>query len=142
MVREKHWPKDYKKLGKYRSALQSLVFNCIPKNLVPVNVGKKRPTKRATSDQRNVTVDELSSFISKDILPHLILLQIFWYNRLIADHFSAPFILTELATALLSVNHIYFCKFSTSWFDNFTFECYHLGVKHCIPSLTRNRIVE
>ena len=146
VVCEKHWPRNFEKVlvyGKYRPAVPPTVFNCIPKSLVPTTISKKKITKRAISSKRNLAVDDLDEFTKTNLVAK----------------FDAEVLLKKINSTLFHSQVISFVSdssiviqssniksgiplFSLNWHSNFKFDCYHLGVRYVIPSLSQNKIVK
>ena len=150
VVSEKHWPKNYETVlhyGKCRPLLPPTVFDCVPKSLVPTRGSSKRSTIKATSSQRIVEIDEKSEFLKADTIPVTSFAgDVNTFVKLINDR---PFKLEVIAYASngsviiqSTTLNVGIPLFSIVLKNDFTFHCYHLGIKLFIPSLTTNKITK
>ena len=144
VVCEKHWPDGYEKIlmfGRSRPAQPPSVFDCVPKSLIP-NVTKKRPTEKATSSSRNVAMDQLSEFENADIISSFN--ASFLIGKINEKSYQPAVVSFEQNKNVIVQSTIFVSgvpQFFIKIFNDFKFECYHVGVKCYIPSLSQNRII-
>ena len=145
VVCETHWPINFEKglvYGKYRPAVPP-VFNCIPKSLVPTIISKKRVTQRAISSKRNLAVDELDEFTKTNLVAKFDVEVLLRKINLTLFHFQVISFVSDSSIVIQSLNIKSGIElFSLNWHSNFKFDCYHLGVRYFIPSLSQNKIVK
>ena len=146
VVCEKHWPINFEKMlvyGKYRPAVPPTVFNCIPKSLVPTTISKKRVTQRAISSKRNLAVDELDEFTKTDLVAKFDVEVLLRKINSTLFHSQVTLFVSDSSIVIQSSNiKSGIPLFSLNWHSNFKFDCYHLGVRYFIPSLSQNKIVK
>ena len=146
VVCEKHWPINFEKVfvyGKYQPAVPPTVFNCIPKSLVPITISKKRVTQRAISSKRNLAVDELDEFTKTDLVAKFDVEVLLKKINLTLFHSQVISFVSDSSIVIQSSNiKSGILLFSLNWHSNFKFDCYHLGIRYFIPSLSQNKIVK
>ena len=146
----KHWPEDFERIlvnGKARPRDDDppSVFD-VPKSVLPTPAPPPRGTKRTSAESRNTHPDQLPEWVKQDAIESFDQLKSCLGNKL--KEFGCPGHAFSHLPSEIIIQSIDFAegtgipRFMVKISPDFTFSCFHFGVRCSIPSMVRNRITK